>query len=269
MDWKSFFDRLGMNGSRWQWRITRWERALKRVGRGEQMPGSPTITLTSAIIFVNLFLFTLMLLWGARLQGAPPLLNPSGQLLVKFGAQYWPLVVYQGEWWRCLTYAFTHAGLIHLGFNMVVLYQVGPMLEFAIGPARFLFLYTFTALAATFAGYLWHPMTIVVGASGSLFGLIGFAIAYFHRQGGPAGIQHRNFMLQWAALAFIFGFMVGADNAAHLGGALSGALLGWINPLSVRREKQLRGIFNTLAMVSAVLLVLSLGLLVLSWFGTG
>ncbi|NIQ94578.1 MAG: rhomboid family intramembrane serine protease [Desulfuromonadales bacterium] len=255
-----------MDGTRWQWRIRRWKRTLQGLGRGDQMPGSPTITVTSAIILVNLFLFALMVLWGAKIQGAPPLLNPRGELLVKFGAQFWPLVVYQNEWWRCLTYAFTHGGLIHIGFNMVVLYQVGPMLEFAIGPARYLFLYTFTALCATFAGYLWHPMAVVVGASGSLFGLIGFAIAYFHRHGSPAAIQQRNFMLQWAVLAFVFGFLVGADNAAHLGGALSGALLGWVNPLSVRREQQLRTLFNTLALLSAIAMVASLGMLIMSWF---
>jgi rhomboid protease GluP len=266
LDWKRLFDRLGMDGTRWQWRIMRWERTLKRLSRGDQMPGSPTVTVTSALILINVALFSLMMLWGTRVQGLPPLLNPGGQLLVQFGAQYWPLVVYEGQWWRCLTYAFTHGGLIHLGFNMVVLYQVGPMLEFAIGPARFLVLYTITALVATAAGYLWHPMALVVGASGSLFGLIGFAVAYFHRIGSQVAIQQRNFMFQWAVMAFVFGFLLGADNAAHLGGAVSGGLFGLVVPLSVRRERRLAPLFNTLALLSALAIAASLGMMVRFWF---
>lgn len=268
MDWKRFFDRLGMDGTRWQWRMRRWQRTLRQLSRGDQMPGHPTVTVTSALIAINVALFALMMLWGARVQGLPPLLNPSGSLLVHFGAQYWPLVVFEKQWWRCLTYAFTHGGLIHLGFNMVVLYQIGPMIEFAIGPARFIFLYTITALVATGAGYVWHPMALVVGASGSLFGLIGFAVAYFHRIGTSTAIAQRNFMFQWAVMAFIFGLVLGADNAAHLGGALAGGVFGMVVPLSVRRERQLATLFNALAFLSVLAVATSLVMLVLSWFTT-
>lgn len=266
MDWKRFFDSLGMDGTRWQWRIMRWQRNLKQAARGQQLPGGSPLSATQTIIYVNLALFTLMIMMGAvQSGGIPPLLNPPGRLLVKFGAQYWPLVVYEGQWWRCLTYAFTHGGLIHIGFNMVVLYQVGPMIEFAIGRANFIVLYTLAALVATAAGYLWHPMVVVVGASGSLFGLIGFSIAYFHRIGTDAALQQRNFMVQWALFAFIFGFMVGADNAAHLGGAITGAALGMIQPLSVRKERATAPLFNFLAAVSLLAIAASLALLVLSW----
>ncbi len=133
-----------------------------------------------------------------------------------------------GQWWRCITYAYTHGGIIHIGFNMLVLYQVGPLIESELGAARYLVLYTLTALTATGLGYLWHPMVPVVGASGSLFGLIGFAVAWYHRM-GPSGHHIRNFMFRWAAFAFIFGLVVGADNAGHLGGGLGGALLGLVH----------------------------------------
>lgn len=112
-------------------------------------------------------------------------------------------------------------GLIHLGFNMMVLFQVGPMLERELGLSRFFTLYTLTALTATGLGYFWHPNVTVIGASGSLFGLIGFSITYFHRM-GPSGKPVRDFMLKWAVFAFVFGFIVGADNAGHLGGGLGG-----------------------------------------------
>ena len=227
MDWKRFFDPLGLNGTRWQWRIMRWERRFRdlRHGRLDTAGGSPV---TKALIFLNLLFFTLMILQGVKNgQGLRPLLNPDVSLLVHAGGQFWPLVLQEGQWWRCVTYAFTHAGLIHIGFNMVVLYQVGPLVEDEIGPAPYLLLYTATALTATLLGLFWHPMVPVVGASGALFGLIGFAVSYYHRVGGPMAIAQRNFMFRWAVYALVFGLLVGADNAGHLGGALEAPFSDW------------------------------------------
>jgi rhomboid protease GluP len=181
------------------------------------------------------------------------------------GAQAWPLVLNKGEWWRCISYAFTHAGIVHLGFNMVVLFQVGTSVERELGKNLFLSLYVFSALTATLAGLLWHPMTPVVGASGSLFGLIGFSVVFFHRLGGPMAQQQRNMMFQWAAFAFIFGLMVGADNAGHLGGALGGALIGWIFPLRSRSHPDRNTFFKALGLISMILIAYGLGGLALSW----
>jgi rhomboid protease GluP len=149
---------------------------------------------------------------------------------------------------------------------MLVLYQVGPAIEGEIGTLRFATLYTLTALTATFAGYLWHPAAPVVGASGSLFGLIGFAVLYYHRVGGPGAHHLRNFMLRWAAFAFVFGLLVGADNAGHLGGALGGAAFGAVIPLGVRGRQTLRPLFNLLGGLCIAATVVSLGMLVVSWF---
>lgn len=273
MDWKTFFDRLGMNGTRWQWRMMRWERNLRGMFRGDFRPVG--VSVAGALIVVNLILFTIMVLQGT-LAGLGPrtLLSPDTYLLLHAGAQYWPLVLVEGEWWRCLSYAFVHGGIIHLGFNMVVLYQVGPLIETEIGKGRFLFLYVFTALTATVAGLawqmlVWRSFAPVVGASGSLFGLIGFAAVHYHRL-GHAGVQIRNFMLQWAAFAFIFGLLIGADNAGHLGGALGGALLGLLIPIGWRKRPLVDTLFNLFVLLSAAAILYSLTMLVLSWyFGAG
>ena len=182
MDWKTFFDRLGMNGTRWQWRMMKWERNLREMRYGNVAGGNWSAT--KVLIATNLLLYAVMVAQGlGGGLGFSVLLNPGGYLLIHSGAQYWPLVFAEGEWWRCITYAFAHGGLIHLAFNMVVLHQIGPMVENEIGTLRFLILYVLTALTATFAGFLWQWLILkqwvtVVGASGSLFGLIGFAIAY-------------------------------------------------------------------------------------------
>lgn len=267
MDWKSFFDRLGMDGTRWQWKITRWERNLKALFKDGTLPGGDSVTATYIILLLNLIWFSLMIIKGALAGlGLTPLMAPRVDLLLYFGAQLWnPLVTVEGQWWRCLTYAYTHAGIIHLGFNMLVLYQVGPLIEREIGSHRFVTLYTMTALTATFLGFLWHPAVPVVGASGSVFGLIGFAVAYYHRM-GPPGQALRNFMFRWAVFAFIFGLLVGADNAGHLGGALGGAAFGLLLPLSFRGRRASAKLFLLLAVASAAATIGSLGWQVAYWF---
>jgi rhomboid protease GluP len=242
----------------------RWERAWREMLRGGQAGGGTPATW--AILAVNLVLFSLMVIQGALAgQGLRPLFSPDSYLLVHAGGQYWPLVLSEGQWWRCLTYAYTHGGIIHLAFNMMVLYQVGPAIEGEIGTLRFVSLYTLTALTATGAGLLWHPVAPVVGASGSIFGLIGFAVVYYHRVGGPAAHHLRNFMFRWAVFAFVFGLLVGADNAGHLGGALGGAVLGAVLPLGIRGRQTLRPLFNLLGSLCIAATVVSLALLAWSW----
>ncbi|WP_321370517.1 rhomboid family intramembrane serine protease [uncultured Desulfuromusa sp.] len=223
-------------------------------------------SLVQILIYANLILFTLMVLHGTVLGlGMQAIMNPSPRLMVHWGGQYWPLVLDNGEWWRCITYAFTHGGLIHLGFNMVVLYQVGPLLEAEIGWSRLLTVYTFATIVATLAGLFWHPMIVVVGASGAIFGLIGFSVSYYHRVGGGIGLQRRNFMFQWALMAFVFGFIVGADNAAHLGGAIAGAALGWVMPVNVRDQRKTENLFRGIAGFCVLITVLSIAFIPISW----
>ncbi|APG23809.1 rhomboid family intramembrane serine protease [Syntrophotalea acetylenica] len=242
----------------WHWRLQRWKRVLSGYVSDPRLPYSP-VCVSRLIIGVNLLWFAWMILRALLAGlGLGTILHPPTGLLMYFGAQRWnPEVLLFHQWWRCLTYAYTHGGLIHLAFNMVVLYQVGPLVEDQIGPARFFVLYTFTALTATLLGLAWHPLVPVVGASGSLFGLIGFAAAYFHRL-GPRGHGVRNFMFQWAAIAFIFGLIMGADNAGHLGGALGGAAFGLILPLTGRGRNALTGLFSGLAMLAAAVTLASL-----------
>ena len=264
MNWKNIFDSLGMNGTQWQWRMMRWERNLKAIMKG-QSPSSD-FSLAHLLIGINVFLFIAMIIQGliAGL-GLNIILNPGTLLLRLAGGQYWPIVIHEGQWWRCITYAYTHGGLIHLAFNMMVLYQIGPMIEREIGISRFFILYTLTALTATGLGYLWHPNVTVIGASGSLFGLIGFSITYFHRM-GPSGKPLRDFMVKWALFAFVFGLIVGADNAGHLGGAIGGAAIGAILPLGVRGRQAAPRLFNVTAIACVLATILSLLALFVTWF---
>jgi len=97
-----------------------------------------------------------------------------------------------------------------------------------------------------------------VGASGALFGIFGFAVSYYHRIGGTLGIQRRNFLFQWIIIALVFGFVVGADNAAHVGGLLGGAAFGWLIPTTIRAQRKTDPIFKLLAWTFVALTALSL-----------
>ena len=77
---------------------------------------------------------------------------------------------------------------------------------------------------------------------------------------------YRNHMLRWAAIAFVFGLVIGADNAGHAGGALGGALLGLVLPLGVRGRQFMQPLFNLLGGVCILATLTSLLLLVVSWF---
>jgi len=262
---KRLFDFFGLNGTRWQWKMMLWERKLRTVFRAPVQAGG--ISLSHVLLALNLLFFIAMVVQGlfAGLGPLATIFAPDPYLLLHAGGQLWPLVISEGEWWRCVTYAFTHGGIIHLAFNMIVLFQVGPLVEFEIGRSRFLFLYVFTALTATYADYLWHPGVPVVGASGALFGLIGFAAAWYHRLGGFQAHELRNFMLRWAAFAFIFGLLVGADNAAHLGGALGGALVGFILPTNSWTRRKTDQLFLVLGILAGAAVAIALLMLTLSW----
>ena len=87
------------------------------------------------------------------------------------------------EWWRIVTGGFLHAGLLHLGMNMLVLWIIGAQLEKAIGPVRYACLYFTSLLAGALGVLLIDPTTPTVGASGAVFGLMGAALIYQRSRG--------------------------------------------------------------------------------------
>lgn len=133
-----------------------------------------------------------------------------------------------------VTSCFLHGSILHLGFNLLVLWQVGPFLERAIGRARFFPLYlgagimgsAFSAIAGRLYG-----AALSIGASGAICGLIGAMLVLGARTQGWRGPLARQ-MAGWLAFLFVLGLaknlqggMVQVDNAAHIGGALGGVII--------------------------------------------
>ncbi|WP_129628162.1 rhomboid family intramembrane serine protease [Candidatus Oscillochloris fontis] len=157
-------------------------------------------------------------------------MQPSLQILVFLGAKVNELIA-AGAYWRLLSATFLHGSLIHIFFNAYALYALGPESERIYGTRRFLALYFLAGLGGSLASYLLSP-AISVGASGSIFGLIGgLGIFYYLNRGvlgnfGKAQVQN---MATIAIINLFIGFSAPSiiDNWGHLGGLLGGIVAGW------------------------------------------
>ena len=131
--------------------------------------------------------------------------------------------VADGAWWQLMTSAFTHVEVLHIGFNMLALYFLGPTLEQGLGRARFLALYLVSALAGSTAVMLFSgPHTQTLGASTAIFGLMGaLAVVALKVRGQVQSV------LTWIALNLVFTFTIsGISWQGHLGGLVGGAVIG-------------------------------------------
>jgi rhomboid protease GluP len=152
------------------------------------------------------------------------------KVLITYGAKDNDLMI-QGQYWRFITPIFLHANLLHVGLNMLNFFVLGIFLERLVGHLRFLLIYLLTGVISIIASFYFMPQEISVGASGAIFGLVGaysvFVLTHrraFRNNGYPA--------LLWLVLIIGVNLSIGlfipnVDNYAHLGGLLSGCLLGW------------------------------------------
>lgn len=150
------------------------------------------------------------------------------QTLLEMGARNGHLIR-EGEWWRIIVPVFMHGGLLHLLFNAMALMQVGPLAEQAYGRSRVWLIYLVSGAAGNLLGIMFQPMSVGIGASGAVFGLIGAAGLYGHRRHDAFGHVIRSIMIRWGAFSLMFGFLMkGVDNYAHIGGLLAGLLLSFL-----------------------------------------
>jgi len=218
---------------------------LERIGLATPVPLSMSTLLAVAILVAY------GRVWFASGGG---LSAPHGALLVGFGGRWPPLIA--EEPWRLVTAMFLHAGLWHLGFNILAIATVGPRIEETYGRATMLGIFIVTGLLANLATLQVGGLGVGVGASGGVMGLIGAAAGSGHRAGTSHGRAQRDAMLQWCAYTFVFGFAVGADNWAHLFGLITGAAFG----LAVRPETwKRRSLIPVRAVAGLVGLVATLG----------
>jgi rhomboid protease GluP len=177
---------------------------------------------TPIIIYGNVLVFLAMVIAGLGFMDFN-----AGDLL-SWGANYGPDTA-NGQWWRLLTAIFVHAGFMHLLLNMYGLLFVGLFLEPVLGGWQFAIYYLATGLLASLASLKIHPDLVGVGASGAIFGMYGVFLACLLTGVFPPGMK-KAFLL--STLIFVganlaMGLSGNIDNAAHIGGLVSGFLIGF------------------------------------------
>ncbi len=192
---------------------------------------------TYGILFFCCLLYGITLLLtmrsGARVGGG--IFNFGGissRVLYMFGASLplLPSPFFYGsdltQPWRLVTAVFLHGSLLHIGFNMWVLMDIGPMVEDLYGSARYFFLFVVTGAFGYVVSSFFGNFSI--GASGALLGLIGLLLAVTMRhRASPTAQMMKSQLIRWLIYIAVFGLLMpGIDNYAHAGGLVSGFLLG-------------------------------------------
>jgi rhomboid protease GluP len=185
---------------------------------------------TTAILIANILMFAATLLIGvarSQGQGFSILFSVNGEALYRLGMAI-PFRYEAFSWYRLLTATYLHGGLIHIGFNMMVLLDIGPVVEEIYGSARYFFFYTVCGICGSLLSARFGSAP-AVGASGAILGLVGILIALTYRRGGAHIQQLRGRLISWVVTIFAIGLFFSGlrtDNWGHFGGLASGFLLG-------------------------------------------
>jgi membrane associated rhomboid family serine protease len=174
------------------------------------------------------------------------------QALCSTVSGHWVPGVADGAYWQLVTSAFTHVALLHIAFNMLALYILGPQLELAVGRARFLALYLISALAGSAAVYWLAPSyQSTVGASGAVFGLMGaLLIVALTVRADVQGI------LMWIGINFLLTVSVsGISWQGHVGGFVGGTLVAAALALAPRGPRRTTYQVSGMAVVAALAVV--------------
>src|SRR3984885_6320757 len=198
--------------------------------------GESTITLTQIFFGINIAVFLGMSLSSSSIMDFP------AQVLVQWGANVGAFTL-RGEWWRLLTCVFVHGGLIHIAFNMWCLWDLGALSESLYGRWTFAAVYLISGLGASLASVTWNPYVMSVGASGAIFGLAGALIAAFKLGEFSVPRSSLSGPLRSLMVFVVFNLAFGAasgvtDNAAHVGGLITGLILGSLTALLAPQQDQ-------------------------------
>jgi membrane associated rhomboid family serine protease len=198
-------------------------------------PGGSDAPVTYSLIAICVVAFVAELAGGgtSAVEGGGTLIRDGG--LVGWGLSAdGPVGVAEGEWYRLITGAFLHAGLLHVGFNMFALYILGTLLEPAIGSARFAGVYAVSILAGAFGALLLDPNEVTVGASGGVFGLMAAAFLIARNRGLDEVASQIGFFV---VINLVFTFSIpNISVGGHIGGLVGGGLAALVVSALERRR---------------------------------
>jgi rhomboid protease GluP len=183
---------------------------------------------TVMIILINLGFYVATVLYSMQTNSHGDAMGLDLDTLRAFGGKDGYAILH-GQWWRLITAGYLHGGLLHIGMNMWVLFDIGTQVEQVFGTSRYLAIYSIANITGFMASTFWAPQVLSIGASAAIFGLIGAMIAFGIRDRaiGPAV---RGLYIRWAIYGLIMGLlpMFSIDNAAHIGGLTGGFVVAYI-----------------------------------------
>jgi membrane associated rhomboid family serine protease len=183
-------------------------------------------TVTTVLIAINVLAFL-----GSGTLGFG---DAPGNNVYRHGFLAGPPIHFDHEYWRLVTGAFLHANLLHIGFNMYLLWILGQMLEPAIGSLKFAAVYFASLLTGSFGALLVDPNVATVGASGAVFGLMGVAVVEMRARGiDPMQSGIGGLILLNLGITFLFSNI---SVGGHIGGLIGGFLAGYVVVLGDRRR---------------------------------
>jgi rhomboid protease GluP len=191
--------------------------------------------ITILFIILNLIVYVLMLLSGVDFF-APTTLD-----ILKWGGCN-DTTILHGQPWRLVTAMFVHFGILHLLMNLYALYDLGSTLERIIGKARFILAYLATGIFGGLVSQIWHLGTYSVeaGASGGVFGIVGVLIALLTTKLFPEEVRtpYLKRILGMVVVNLVYGMQTTVNMAAHMGGLVTGFILGYGLYLTIVQEKR-------------------------------
>ncbi|RII36234.1 rhomboid family intramembrane serine protease [Clostridium chromiireducens] len=189
-------------------------------------------SLTLILMGINIIVFLLT----AFLSGN--FIDIDSKVLLYFGAKY-NILIQQGQFWRLLTCAFLHSGLIHIACNMYSLYIIGPQIQQVYGTYRYFIVYIFSCIAASILSYIMSPNSLSVGASGGIFGLIGALLAFAIIERNRINKNYISSLIQIIIINLFIGLSIkNIDNFAHVGGLIGGITAGYITYRTMRKYNE-------------------------------
>jgi membrane associated rhomboid family serine protease len=225
-----------------------------RTAYGGRGSGNPALT-SQVLIGLNALVWLLITVTGGNRSGLVDrlALTPLGRCQTLDGGGFlpgateqlcqarpglvWVPGVADGAWWQLVTSMFTHVDVLHIGFNMLALWFLGPQLEAAIGRTRFLALYLLSGLTGSVFVYGFSPLyTPTIGASGAIFGLMGALLVLAIKVKADFSP-----ILMWLGINVVLTF-VGRGFISwqgHLGGLVGGVLIALVLAYSPRRQRPL------------------------------
>lgn len=180
---------------------------------------------TTLLLGINCAVFVAMVATGVSL------LLPTTDQLLRWGADYGPYTL-GGQYWRLITSSFLHIGIVHLAVNMWCLWRLGRMLEKLLGFFSTIGVYLLTGIGAGLLSLSWDPMRVSAGASGAIFGIVGVLISmlYTAKLDIPSDrlSKLRSYVTRLALYNLLYGLLGHVDNMAHLGGLVTGLIIGYL-----------------------------------------